>query len=52
VRSLLYQPRSGTYVDDTGAQYSQAQLQAFIQAGDIQSFMGVYPGTGAAAVSP
>jgi DNA-binding beta-propeller fold protein YncE len=48
VHGLLYQPSSNNYILDTGAPgpFTQAQLQSFIQNGDILSFMGVYPGTG------
>jgi DNA-binding beta-propeller fold protein YncE len=46
VHGLLYQPGTGTYLSDTNAQYTQAQLQAFILNGDTLSFEGVYPGTG------
>jgi len=48
VHGLLYQPASSTYLSDTGALYTQAQLQTLILAGDTLSFMGVYPGTGTA----
>jgi len=48
VHGLLYQPATSTYIGDTGTVYTQAQLQAFLQAGDTLSFMGVYPGTGSA----
>jgi len=52
VHGLLYQPSNAMYVADTGAQYSKAQLQTFIQAGDTLSFMGVYPGTGSPTSQP
>jgi len=46
VHGLLYQPSTNNYISDAGVTYTQAQLQAFIVAGDTLSFMGVYPGTG------
>lgn len=46
VTGLLYQPSKNEYISNTDAEYTQAQLQAFIEAGDTLSFMGVYPGTG------
>jgi YVTN family beta-propeller protein len=49
VHGLLYQPSSQNYVSDTSALFTQAQLQSLIQAGDILSFVGVYPGTGTAS---
>jgi DNA-binding beta-propeller fold protein YncE len=49
VHGLLYQPASTNYVSDTGALYTQSQLQALVVAGDTLSIMGVYPGTGSAA---
>lgn len=48
VHGLLYQPSNGQYLGDTGSQYTQSQLQGFIQAGDTLSLVGVYPGTGSA----
>jgi YVTN family beta-propeller protein len=48
VHGLLYQPSNGQYLSDTGSQYTQSQLQAFIQAGDTLTLMGAYPGTGSA----
>jgi YVTN family beta-propeller protein len=48
VHGLLYQPSTQTYVADNAAVYTQAQLQALLQAGDTLTFMGVYPGTGTA----
>ncbi len=48
---LLYQPSSQNYVSNTASTYTQAQLQTLIQNGDTLSFMGVYPGTGAAMVN-
>jgi len=48
VRGLLYQPSSNNYIDDTGALYTQSDLQGKITAGDTLSIMGVYPGTGSA----
>jgi DNA-binding beta-propeller fold protein YncE len=50
VHGLLYSPASNTYTLDTGTIYTHAQLQTFIAAGDVMSIMGVYPGTGTAAV--
>jgi YVTN family beta-propeller protein len=49
VHGLLYQPSSQNYIDDHGTVRTQAQVQALIQAGDILSFIGVYPGTGTAS---
>jgi hypothetical protein len=46
VRGLLYQPASQNYITNTSILYTQAQLEALIQAGDTLTFMGVYPGTG------
>jgi len=46
VHGLLYQPATSNYLSDTGATYTQAELQAFVLAGDTLSIMGVYPGTG------
>ncbi len=46
VHGLLYQPAQATYLSDANISYTQAQLQAFIEAGDTLSFEGVYPGTG------
>jgi len=51
VHGLLYNPVASSYTLDTGGTMTQAQLQTLIQAGDVMSFMGVYPGTGTAAVS-
>jgi len=51
VHGLMYNPAASSYTLDTGGTLTQAQLQTLIQAGDVMSFMGVYPGTGAAAVS-
>jgi YVTN family beta-propeller protein len=48
VHGLLYQPTSNNYISDTGALYTQSQLQALVVAGDTLSIMGVYPGTGSA----
>ncbi len=50
LHGLLYQPATGTYLSDSGALYTQAQLQSLIQAGDTLTMMGVYPGTGSAVV--
>jgi DNA-binding beta-propeller fold protein YncE len=50
VTGLLYDPNDNTYKDGQrhhGNQYSQNDLQNFIENGDTMSFMGVYPGTGA-----
>jgi YVTN family beta-propeller protein len=46
--NCLYQPGTGTYTTDTTGvgPFTQAQLIAFIQAGDTLSVMGVPPGTG------
>jgi YVTN family beta-propeller protein len=52
VHGLLYQTSSSNYIGDTGTVYTQAQLEAFIAAGDTLSFMGVYPGTGSASSQP
>ena len=46
LHGLLYQSSTNSYISDAGVVYTQAQLQAFILAGDTLSFMGVYPGTG------
>jgi hypothetical protein len=45
---LLYQPTSGTYETDTTGlgPFTQAQLTAFIVAGDTLTIMGVPPGSG------
>jgi len=48
VHGLLYQPSSNNYISDTGALYTQSDLQTLITAGDTLSIMGVYPGTGSA----
>lgn len=48
VHGLLYQPSSHNYVSDTGATYTQSELQTLVLAGDTLSIMGVYPGTGSA----
>jgi hypothetical protein len=48
VHGLLYQTSSNNYISDTGALYTQSQLQALVVAGDTLSLMGVYPGTGSA----
>jgi DNA-binding beta-propeller fold protein YncE len=50
VHALLYQPASRNYVSDTQVVYTHAQLLADIQGTDTLSFMGVYPGTGSAAI--
>lgn len=46
VHGLLFQPKKNSYQSDTHQQYTQDQLQNFIEGGDTLSFMGVYPGTG------
>jgi DNA-binding beta-propeller fold protein YncE len=48
VHGLLYQPTSGTYETDTTGlgPFTQAQLTAFIVAGDTLTIMGVPPGSG------
>lgn len=48
VRGLVYQPGSNNYKTDKSGlgPFTQAQLQAKIQAGDILSFTGVPPGSG------
>jgi len=48
VHGLLYNPVSNNYKLDTGNTVTQTQLEGLIQAGDVMSVMGVYPGTGAA----
>jgi DNA-binding beta-propeller fold protein YncE len=48
VGGLLYQPSAGNYISNTGALYTQAQLQTLVSAGDTLTIMGVYPGTGRA----
>jgi hypothetical protein len=45
IHGLLYQPTSANYLVNTGAAYTRAQLQTFIQGHDTITFMGVYPGT-------
>ena len=52
VHALLYEPSLGNYISDTGSVYPQSQLEAFINAGDTLSFMGVYPGTGSSSSQP
>jgi YVTN family beta-propeller protein len=49
LHGLLYEPASQIYITDTSTLYTQAQLEALIQAGDTLTFMGVYPGTGTAS---
>jgi YVTN family beta-propeller protein len=51
LHGLLYQPSTGTYISDASILYTQAQIESLVQAGDTLSIMGVYPGTGSAAVS-
>ena len=47
VTALLYQPASGNYITNTGVgPYTQAQLTAFIDAGDTLTIMGVPYGSG------
>lgn len=46
VRGLVYEPATNVYLSDNKVQYTQSQLQGFIENGDTLSFMGVYPGTG------
>jgi YVTN family beta-propeller protein len=50
VHGLLYKPASNNYQLDTGTTVTQAQLELLIKDGDVMSVMGVYPGTGSAAV--
>jgi len=52
VHGLLYQPSTSSYISDTNAVYTQAQLIGFINGGDTLSVMGVYPGTGSASSQP
>jgi uncharacterized protein YjdB len=47
VTGLLYQPSQQLYSGSNNVQYTQSQLQNFIQNGDTMSFIGVPPGTGA-----
>jgi YVTN family beta-propeller protein len=49
VHGLLYNPSANSYTTDTTGlgPFTQAQLTILIRAGDILSFMGVPPGTGA-----
>jgi hypothetical protein len=49
VHGLSFRPSTNNYLTDTSGlgPFNQAQLQSLIQAGDILSVMGVYPGTGA-----
>jgi len=46
ISGLVYQPATTNYLSNNNVQYTQAQLQSFIETGDTISFMGVYPGTG------
>ena len=48
VHGLLYQPASNNYATDTSGlgPFTQAQLTAFIVAGDTLTIMGVPPGSG------
>jgi len=48
VSGLLYQPTTQMYLSNTGALYTQSQLEGFIGGTDTLSIMGVYPGTGTA----
>jgi hypothetical protein len=50
VHGLLYNPSGNTYTLDTGGTLTHAQLVTLISDGDVMSVMGVYPGTGTAAV--
>lgn len=52
LHGLMYEPSFNYYVTDTSGlgPFTQSQLQGFIQAGDTLSVMGVYPGTGTAAI--
>ena len=45
---LYYQTSPGNYLADTGATYTQAQIEAFVVAGDTMTVMGVPAGTGSA----
>lgn len=51
VRGLLYQPSTGLLVADDAAlgPYTILELEAFVEAGDTLTLMGVYPGTGTAS---
>ena len=51
VYGLLYQPLTSTYLGSDGKIYTQAQLQAFVAAGDTLTFMGMVPGTGSATTA-
>ena len=48
LHGLLYQPASNNYVTDTTGlgPFTQAQLTAFVVAGDTLTLMGVPPGSG------
>jgi hypothetical protein len=48
VHGLLYQPASNNYETDTTGlgPFTQAQLTAFVVAGDTLTLMGVPPGSG------
>jgi YVTN family beta-propeller protein len=48
LHGLLYQASANDYISDAKMVYTQAQLEAFVEAGDTISIMGVYPGTGSA----
>jgi DNA-binding beta-propeller fold protein YncE len=52
VHGLLYVPGDGTYQTNTAGlgPFTQAQLTAFIQAGDTLTIMGVPPGSGSRMV--
>jgi len=50
VHGLRYSPSANNYVLDTGGTLTHAQLLTLIQGGDTMSIMGMYPGTGTAAV--
>ena len=51
VHGLLYQPSNNNYVSETGALFTQSQLQTLIQAGDTLTVLGVFPGTGTTNVN-
>jgi hypothetical protein len=51
VYGLLYQPGSNNYLGSDGSIYTQAQLQAFVAAGDTLTLMGMVPGTGSATAA-
>jgi len=51
VHALAYAPSLAVYFSDTGARFTQAQLQTFIQNGDTLTIQGVYPETGSALIN-